>query len=953
MPSLVKHAVLLGLALPSTVLAYHFVASRAAADGDPVQVTKQIVEAVGDLTLGSDHDLAYLELLERDLFLVEDRYVEPDRLDPETMFDGALDAVERSLSQVLFVRQPAGRRLQVMVGSYSTTLLLEPIDDLDDVLSELRRVAMVLDQHLDADVDRARVEYTMVNGALSTLDPHTLLLPPADAREMDADNEGEFGGQGIEISVNDGRLIVKQPLDDTPASRAGLEANDHIVRIEDESTINMDLQDAVSRLRGPVGSDVTIRVDRKGLNTPVPFTITRGKIPLNRAEGELLEGDVGYIRIKQFNGFAADDTADQLARFRRESAGAGIVGLILDLRSNPGGYLHMAKEVSDLFLDEGDIVTTVEGGRSPHRETESAKNAGTEPDYPIVVLVNGNSASASEIVAGALRNRKRAVIIGERTFGKGSVQHLFRHRDESKLKLTVAQYLTPGDHSIQSVGIPPDILLRPSLIDPEEDGARSLYWRERVEREADLDKHLEWNAAELERPAYEVRYLLAGGDDAADIERDPKRSWEVGFAREVLLAAPGFRRAEVLRAAGDVVSRRQLVEADRIEAAFAEVGLDWSAGAAPDVLPVDIHLDLGEDGVLVGGEAEVVELVLTNRGEAPLYQLSASLESQHVAFDGREFYFGRVDPGETVRDAQEVNIPSGYGHQLSSLDVVLRSPDVTELSREQLRVETRPQPLPRFRYQLSVDDSDGGDGDGLPEAGEVVDLVVTVENVGDGPTREGFVRLKNRAGRNLDLQTGSFPLGLSEDGRPCEGDPLECTVSLAPGEAHTGRIRFELRELPEDGSWPVELQVGDNAAYDYGTVYRGGFYEYFLIEERLQLAPDLALDSGWRETPSVEVSRAPEILTNLDEVVVSGVVRDARGVAEVMIYQGEDKVFYRGGGPGDQSLPFSIDLTLVDGENTLTILTRNVSGLVSSRTLDTYREPPAVQASEVQDSDAG
>lgn len=950
MPSLARHLILLGLAVPAGILSYHFVSQRAVADGGELVSASDLVGVVEDFAMGSDRprrrSLGYLDLLDRDLFLVNERYVQPERIDPEAMFDGALDNLERSLASVLFVKEPSGRRLQVTVGHHTETLLLQPRETVDDVAEQLREVAAILDEHLPPEVDRADVEYRMINGVLGTLDPHTILMPPDDAADMDVDNEGEFGGLGIEIAMQDGRLIIKQPLEDTPASREGLKAEDVIVRIEDVSTINMDLSEAVSLLRGKVGTEVTIRVDRKGFDEPQPFTLTRARIPLNRAEGFLLEGDVGYVRIKSFNAHVSSDLDDILSRFRRDAAGAELAGLIIDLRSNPGGYLHQAVEVVDRFVADGEIVTTVEGGQHPRRETESARAAGTEPDYPVAVLVNGSSASASEIVAGALRNRKRAVIIGERTFGKGSVQHLFRHADESKLKLTVAQYLTPGDKSIQSVGIPPDIELLPSLVEVGEEDAEdvvSLYWRDRVDREADLDQHLVWSPSSLEQPVYRLRYLL----DREEGE-EPHQSWEVDFAREVLLAAPGARRAEVLQAAADVVQRRDEAEHDRIAAAFAELDIDWSEGEQPAVLALDAALDLGEAGVLRSGERHELALVVTNRGEDPVHQLSAVLDSSHPALDGREFYFGRLEPGETRRYAHEVTLPTGYGSELAPVEVVYRDPDRV-LGREALRVESRAVELPRLGYTLELDDSRGGDADGMPEVGETLDLVVTVTNTGTGPTQEAYVRLKNRSGRSVDLIDGRLDVGelRTEDGAACADPDTEgCARHLEPGESFTGRLAFELRSLPAGEEWELEVQLGDNSAYDYATVVSGGFRDWFQAVETVSFEPDAAPVRIERTPPSLELTRSPGLLTNLDEAVISGVVEDEAGVQEVMIFLGEDKVFYRGGSTADQTLPFTVELPLAEGPNRITVLTRNVDGLTNTQSLHTWREAPTAQASE-------
>ena len=361
MASAVKHLVLLGLTMPAAMLGYHVLADGSGALGSATRASDQITDFVSDVS-GQPYHLRDLRLLERDLYYVEQRYVDQDRIDLDDMFQASLERVERSVAGVMFSRKPGGTRLQVSVGTYNTVLGVEPIREFDQLHGELRRVAAILDEHLPDDVDRAKVEYDLINGALSTLDPHSLLLPPVAAREMEVDNQGEFGGLGIEIHIKEGRLTVKQPLEGTPAEKADMRAGDQIVRIEDESTVNMDLNDAVTRLRGEVGSPVRLFIKRKQSPDLIPITVIRDRIKLNPVEGRLLDDNVGYIVIKSFHGNVSDDLDRILADLQRSTKG-GINGLVLDLRDNPGGYLNQAVAVSDRFLSDGVIVATEEGLR--------------------------------------------------------------------------------------------------------------------------------------------------------------------------------------------------------------------------------------------------------------------------------------------------------------------------------------------------------------------------------------------------------------------------------------------------------------------------------------------------------------------------------------------------------------------------------------------------------------
>ena len=923
MPRAVKHLSLLTATAALSLAAYHLGANASSSGHGPSAGLSERVDAA----LGRDASFRRLQLLEHALFFVDDRYVEPGRIDPESMFDEALDAVERKVPEVLFRRTRQGRQLHVDIGSDSTAMDVLPVENLDDLHVQLQRVAGLLEEHLSDEVPLAEVEYALINGVLSTLDPHTILLPPLASKEMDVENEGEFGGLGITITIREGWLTVEYPLQDTPAWRAGLKAGDRIQRIDDESTINMDLQEAVGRLRGLKGEPVTITVERETFDKPRDFVIVRDTIAINEVEGELLEGGVGYVRIKSFHARTAADLGAELASFRRQNNPRGVAGLILDMRGNPGGYLHQAIEVADKFLSEGVIVSTVERG-DKNREEKRAKGNGTEERYPIVVLVDSSSASASEIVAGALKYQGRAVVVGERTFGKGSVQNLYPNHDDSKLKLTVAKYMTPGDRSIRSIGIGPDIRLSPVYIQLREDtdaGTQepfvAVYWSERVDREADLDHHMEWADDEAERPLYSVRYHKALDDE--DKPRSDRmelaNDWQVQFSRDLILSVPSGRRAELLSAAGEVVSRHVREENERMAAAFDSVGVDWTPGPLPAKIDLALELDLGEDGVVKAGrdQKEIVELRVTNNGPEAIHQVMAVSTSELDWMDGEEFYFGHLAPGETRSWPMGVRLVDGYRDQVGEVTFALSDGDRTPLGEESRLVRTMGQPLPSFRWDLAFSDIAGGDGDGIPETGEVVELVATITNAGPGATGEAFAKIKNKSGRELDLQVGTQEI-----------------PDLAAGESTTATFRFEVRgEGPE---LPLELIIGDQGRYDYGAVVQGGFYSYFSQRDELIVPVGMGSELTTRVPPTIRLSRQPALLVRDGAAVLSGVVNDDLGVRDVIIFHGDDKVHYQGGGAGIRGLPFTVELSLQPGANHITILARDEKGLTDSHSVAVY-----------------
>jgi carboxyl-terminal processing protease len=309
------------------------------------------------------------------------------------------------------------------------------------------------------DVDETKLIHGAIRGLVRTLDPYSAFMTPEEFRVLQADTQGRFGGIGCEVDLRDGVLTVMLPLEGTPAAQAGLRPGDRIVEIDGEPTEGMSLQDAIVRMRGEPGSVVRVVMRRPGEEEPRELMITRAIITVEPVEARTLEPGIGYVRLRTFQEDTASRLREELDRLERDQGGA-IRGLVLDLRGNPGGLVDQAVEVSDEFLDAGVIVTTRgRGGRLI--DEERARSRGTRPGYPIAVLVDAQSASASEIVVGALQDHRRAVIIGNRTYGKGSVQNVIELLDGSALKLTVARYHTPSGRCIQGRGIEPDIVVEP------------------------------------------------------------------------------------------------------------------------------------------------------------------------------------------------------------------------------------------------------------------------------------------------------------------------------------------------------------------------------------------------------------------------------------------------------------------------------------------------------------
>jgi carboxyl-terminal processing protease len=366
--------------------------------------------------------------------------------------------------------------------------------------------------------------YGAINGMLGTLDPHSAFLPPNAYKEMQEETRGRFEGLGIEISIKDGILTVVSPIEDTPAFRAGILAGDQILKIEGELTKNLSLMDSVKRLRGPRGTKVTITIMREGFREPKDFTLTREVIPIRSVRHELLEKNYGYIRISQFQEKTSTELDNHLKALEEESKGT-LKGLILDLRNNPGGLLDQAVKVSDRFIESG-LIVSIEGRKEDQKMRMYAHPQGTISPYPLVVLINGGSASASEIVAGAIQDHGRGILLGTQTFGKGSVQTIFSLKDGSGLRLTTARYFTPNGRSIQAKGISPDITVRP--LQPEEE---KVAPPQKLPSEKDLERHLIDIEKELPKEKEKVKKEEVKEKQPADNQRERAlellKSWEI------------------------------------------------------------------------------------------------------------------------------------------------------------------------------------------------------------------------------------------------------------------------------------------------------------------------------------------------------------------------------------------------------------------------------------------
>ena len=343
----------------------------------------------------------------------------------------------------------------IIILNLSGKVYSQNIDKLYEKIDLFSEVLEIIQNEYVEDIDQAEAMDSAINGLLQSLDPYSAYMNPEIFKESQSETSGEFGGLGIEVSMEGGVVKVIAPIDDTPASRAGIKAGDYIVKINAEQVRGKTLMEAVNVMRGPVGSSIELTVRRKGFKKAKIFKITREIIEIKSVISKLFDNKVGYLRLRAFNQNSSDQLKKEISKIEKNKK---LVGYILDLRNNPGGLLNQAIEITDLFLNDGEIVST-KGRKSRENRKFFARKGDKIKGKPLIVLINNGSASASEIVAGALQDQKRAVLLGESTFGKGSVQSIIPLKNKGALRLTISKYYLPSGKSISEVGVFPDILI--------------------------------------------------------------------------------------------------------------------------------------------------------------------------------------------------------------------------------------------------------------------------------------------------------------------------------------------------------------------------------------------------------------------------------------------------------------------------------------------------------------
>lgn len=951
--------------------------------------------------LAARYDLSALKVFTLTQTRVSQRYVDPSRINAARMLASALDSVQFNIPEVLVEPDETRHVVTVMVNDKRQEFDTADVDSPWRLSSRLKQIFRFIESNMNPGADLAKVEYAAVNGMLSTLDPHTILMDPEAAKDMDVSTSGKFGGLGIVIRMVDRKLTVIRPMKNTPAWSKGIKAGDHIVKINNELTENLTSNEAVDRMRGEPNTPVTLWIERKNVTGLQRFDLKRAVIRVSQVEHKLLDKKTGYIRVKQFSKGIADDVADAM----RDMTAQGANSWILDLRWNGGGLLSEAVKLSDLFVDSGTIVSQVSRAERPSQRAEPGFG---DTQSSLAVLVNGSSASASEIVAGALKNLDRAIIIGGRTFGKGSVQELYDYDNGAKLKVTVAQYLTPGDKSIQGVGIVPDIALMRMRVPEKNDGPTDfvrLLPPSKSYGEKDLDHALTSQfAKDIEKPAHEVSFMFekpksaapatpapAGAnveaEDDEPLDDEVIEDFEMRFARDVVSSTNSATRTGLVKAANAIIAKTRAEEDKKLTAALSKIGVDWSA-ATGAATTLDVNVTPSSPTVTAGDTVTLTASV-RNTGTTAARRVLVRLHTDDYMFDDTELPVGTIAPGETKTFATRIKVPKDALSRFDRFTLEVREAQNAKATTNlpELTITELPRPVFAYSYQLV----DEGNGDGLVQQGEKFQLRVAIKNTGSGASEEASAVLRNGSGDGVILDKSRFELGAIAPGQSREITfPLAVTSDLRKDElvlelvaydatldaSASDKLRFPIRPAlvgkAATGNVVVKQKnalVYSGAAHDapmLGNAERGaGFKLLGTVGEfqkvdigggRVGFISTSAVANGsgkpafipyWNSTPPAIALTNAALKVATDKFTLRGSITDESHVEDVYVFVSNmnakierRKVYYRSnrGNKVSNKLDFGADIPLWPGANTVTIVARENQEVLSTKTINIVRD---------------
>jgi len=864
------------------------------------------------------------DLISRVLGIVNSLYVDNNRVIPEKMLKGSLERLSVIIAPVLTKLEIKDKKaiVSVSIDQYSSIFEYKKPNTVTELNNILQNVVRFVKQYLEPEEDPNTVDYAVINGFLSQLDPHSSLLVPQIYSSFSTSTSGNFGGVGMMIGIRDGELTIIAPIDNTPASRAGLRSKDRIVQINEESTINMSLTDAVKKLRGVAGTKVDIFIMRKGFTSPKKYIITRDIIEIESVESFVFKEEdkrIGYLKVNTFQQNTMDEIDSHLEDMDYDLN--DFQGLVLDLRNNPGGLLDQAIKVSDRFLSEGVIVSTA--GLNPNSiKTYKAHWFRSNVKLPIIVLVNNGSASASEIVTAALKKNKRAVVLGIQTFGKGSVQQVIPFKQGSALRLTTSKYLTPGKISIQSVGVTPHVAVTPYYISND-----FLYVTSpKLEHaENSLDKNFaEWGD-EVEKPETTIFYLYDEEEPEEDNDEETvhkelkfkrlQKDFLVQTATKILFK--NGKKQGIDNLLKTTLSYVKLVEKEEEQQIIEKFNsfappLDWGSYESRPKgkitsrawLKIKRKIDgkerwVDHEGPIPADNEIRLYLEAENTGPHRISRLMAITQSKNPIFDDRQFAFGMLRGNQSREWFIPIKIAEASESRSNFIEFRFTDEEKRNIHQSDIVLNIKEKERPEFLYGLLLSENgengSKGNGDSVLQTGEVIAVQVSITNKGAGPSGPLTILLKNGEGRNIFLKKGRHSL-----------------KKLLPNETNKAIFRFDLKKEPDDGDLNFSLDILDKT------------FPLSSINQKIKIPLYRKAKRISNKPPSIRI-RSSNLASTDKTYKLKGNIADAKGVKDLFIFNNQKKIFYKNYviQKNRQSVNFDIDVDLAEENNKILIISRD------------------------------
>lgn len=800
-------------------------------------------------------------LWNRGLERVHSLYLWRSELESTAMLDGVIEQLESDIPWLMV--QDDGGLYRFSYGEQEAFQTLS-VGEGDDLEQSLGAIAALLDETPAELPDGFDAEISIMRGLARALDRHSKLLHGEKLTSFDKRLSGTLSGIGSRMMIRENRLTIVEVYENAPAGRAGLMANDRVLRIDDVSTLGMSLGDAVDRITGPKGTEVSLLIEREegAVSVQLEMTLVRDEVRIPNVTARSLAPGIGYARIDHFSERTVENLRRLLGKLEREE---GIDrGLVIDLRGNTGGSMIQSARAADLFLNEGELVRT-EGpdGRKVRGLVHRLLAQPEKRDYsmPLVVLQNQRTASGAEILAGALQESGRALLVGSNTFGKGSVQKVYTLRRDARFKLTVARYLVAGYREIADIGLRPDVPI----------GRLTLTQR-------GLDFSME--QAALSDGLDPLFYVERGEGWVPGLEGQQREDYALDLAAAILERTPSARLTDLVSAASELVSDLREEEEGMLVAQMALRGLDWGEAeeGAKQELTVEAQLRFASESV-EAGELVELEVVAWNRSEEPVSQMVAELSSVDRVFDGVQIPLGWMDPGEEVRSRILLQLPAGRTGRDSHVELLLRDSEKRQVSAGVAVLSYEGSGVPEVALRLDFEPGE-----------ERSSVELELENLSSHRLEDLRVRLLHPESAGVELLEYDASVG-----------------TLRPGK--TGRGSIALRVEPTAEVLPLRVLI---EADDFGR----------LAQWDVELATDgtpVTLDA-----PHIEVQRLPSSV-QAGPVRLNFNLEDDREIESVISYIGGEKFSYSEGGSPNLSL--ALDVLIDEGPNSVALRVRDNQGL--------------------------